>query len=153
MDFKFHTTDRVATAIPMTPKAKAWLKEAYKVPEGRSVAMNKGMFMEFSRQVMERGMSLQATDTNSSIEVRENGGASFNGRDGVDTFRAAALASMLGGMAKGLRFRACTPTRALEMATAYTGVKYKRGEYQRAHDDVAAWVQSNKEAVAGVRHG
>lgn len=73
---------------------------------------------------------------------------SFVGPDAIQIFRAAALASAMGLYKVGIRpNRHLSATQALKMATEYTGVKYKRGEYDRARDDLSAWVQRAKAVI------
>lgn len=58
----------------------------------------------------------------------------FNGPAGVSIFRATALASGLRLYAKtGMKpNRAWTPTAMLKTAESITGLKFKRGEYEKA---------------------
>lgn len=62
--------------------------------------------------------------------------------ENVNRFAIVVLASALKLYAKtGMRAnRAYTPTNMLKTATAHTGIKYKRGDYMRAHDDLRALI-------------
>ena len=63
----------------------------------------------------------------------------FTGPEEVSRFVLVTLKSGLKLYAKtGIKpNRAWTPTRMLAKATEFTGVKYRRGEYMKAHDDLA----------------
>ena len=69
----------------------------------------------------------------------------FVGKSGVDTFRAVALRSGLSLYAKtGMKpNRAWTPGNMLKAAGEITGVKYRRGEYQRAIAHLTTWLETN----------
>ena len=66
----------------------------------------------------------------------------FVGRDGVNTYRAAALKAGLKLYAlHGIKpNRGWTPTAMLRAAGQITGKTYKRGEYERAISDLGAWL-------------
>lgn len=88
--------------------------------------------------------------SDSHIEYNAKGDAvSFVGPDAVNMFRAATLASALKLYAatKMLPTRGVTASGMLKLASEYTGKKYKRGEYQKAADDVGQWVQTMKAAL------
>lgn len=62
---------------------------------------------------------------------------SYSGENAVDAFRIRTLSSALKLLSVGITpTRGLTMTRALGMATQYTGQKYKRTEVQRARDDL-----------------
>lgn len=77
------------------------------------------------------------------------GHTSFVGPDAVAFFRATVLASGLELYTKhGIRpSRMWTPTTMLKAASEITGKRYRRGEYQKAADDVRLWAQTMKAAL------
>jgi hypothetical protein len=86
--------------------------------------------------------------TDSEIKHFADGGASFVGRDAVEIVRVATLMSAIGLLSKGITpTRGLTMTKALAMATPYTGKKYKRTEAEAARKDLKAWVELMKSAV------
>jgi hypothetical protein len=69
----------------------------------------------------------------------------FEGKAGVDTYRAIALKHGLKlylntGMKPN---RAWTPTNMLKAAGAITGHTYRRSQYAQAIADLEAWIQIN----------
>lgn len=76
--------------------------------------------------------------TDSSITYDANGNAtSFNGPAAVDLYRIQALRSALSLLSVGIApTRGMTMTKALAMATEYTGKKYKRTQAAIARDDL-----------------
>jgi hypothetical protein len=94
------------------------------------------------------GLFLERHQMNGQIRYNEKGDAqSFSGENAVDIFRAATLASALGLLKVGIGIRGLTKTRALMMATEYTGVKYKRGEFDKARDDLKKIIALRKQHV------
>lgn len=84
----------------------------------------------------------------SAITYHESGAVSFVGPDAVEVFRAACLASAMGLYKAGIRFAGTmTGAEALKDASRYTGQKYKRGEYDRARNDLRVWVDAMKAAL------
>lgn len=77
---------------------------------------------------------------------RTKTGTVFVGSD-VDIFAACTLASGLRLYAKTKMQpnRNWTPTKMLKNATKYTGNKYKRGEYEKAADEVQAFANEAKQ--------
>ncbi len=62
---------------------------------------------------------------------------SFNGENAVDLFRIRVLSSGLGLLSKGISpTRGFTLSKALLMATQYTGKKYKRTQVEQAREDL-----------------
>jgi hypothetical protein len=47
----------------------------------------------------------------------------------------------------GLSIRGITKTGLLKIASEYTGVKYKRGEYEKAREDLTTWIETMKLAL------
>lgn len=86
---------------------------------------------------------------NKSEIVLNNGSTTFAGPDAVNLFRAISLKSSLSLYAKcGMRpTRMVTPTMMLQMATEYTGKKYKRSQHAQAAADMNAWIQTMKTAL------
>lgn len=64
----------------------------------------------------------------------------FDGPDAVSVYAMRVLASGLALYAKTgmIPNRAYTPTKMLSRASEYTGVRYKRGQYQEAADALVA---------------
>lgn len=77
------------------------------------------------------------------------GGTSFVGPDAVELFRVAVLASAMGLYKAGIKpsRNAMTGPQALKDASRYTGVTYKRGEYDRAKADLKVWIETMKSAL------
>lgn len=79
---------------------------------------------------------------------------SFSGKDAVEVFRAATLASAIGLLAKGIKpTRGLTMKKALAMAERYTGRTYKRTEWEQARADIRVWVQTMKSALPTTQDG
>lgn len=90
------------------------------------------------------------TTEQSRIGTNAKGDAvSFSGPAAVDLFRAAALASALCLLSKGLGFssRMMGKTQMLKEASKYTGKTYKRGEYLKAKDDLSEVIAAKKAAI------
>lgn len=85
----------------------------------------------------------------SSITYNANGDAvCFNGPDAVRLYQAAALASGIGLLQKGIKpTRGWTMKAALAKATQITGKPYKRSEAAKAQADLRVWVQTMKAAL------
>lgn len=77
------------------------------------------------------------------------GGVAFVGPEAVNLFGAIALKTALVGYAKFKMQpnRHYTPTRMLDAAGRIVGRKYKRGEYMRAADDLAAWIETARASI------
>ncbi|QDP61561.1 MAG: hypothetical protein Tp138OMZ00d2C19078261_22 [Prokaryotic dsDNA virus sp.] len=69
----------------------------------------------------------------------------FTGKEGVQTFRAAALkAGIRLYIRTGMKpNRAWTITNMLRAAGEITGKKYKRGQGEQAMTDLEAWLEEN----------
>ena len=80
---------------------------------------------------------------------REGQATAFVGPDAVAVFQAAALATGIRLMAKGIRpHRSWTSMKvALAQATRYTGQAYKRTEHERACADLKTWIETMKSAL------
>lgn len=90
----------------------------------------------------------------SHIVVGQDGKcSSFVGADAVNYVRAEFLASALKLYAAcGIRpTRGVGPKSMLDMATGYTGIKYKRGQYLSAATDVKKWADEMKAAIPKVQ--
>lgn len=85
----------------------------------------------------------------SNISYDTNGNARcFSGKDAVEVFRAATLASALGLLSKGIcPTRGFTAKKAFAMVKEYTGQTYKRGEFDRARSDLKVWIETMKSAI------
>lgn len=88
------------------------------------------------------------TDSHITYSAKGNG-VHFVGPDAVELFRVACLASAMGlYKAKINPGRGCmTGPQALKDATRYTGVSYKRGEYDLARADLKVWIETMKSAI------
>lgn len=87
------------------------------------------------------------------ITYDKNGDArSFTGREAVDVFAMAVIASGLRLYAKTRMQpnRAYTPTAMLRAAERHTGRKFKRGQYLEAAEALSARVQSEKARIAAL---
>lgn len=91
---------------------------------------------------------------NSYIGVTNGKCTSFTGPDATNYFRAEMLANCLRLYAKsGIQpTRSVGPTQMLRMATGYTGIKYKRGQYESAAVDVKKWADEMKAALPKVEN-
>jgi hypothetical protein len=88
----------------------------------------------------------------SSITYDKDGNAtSFNGPAAVDLYRIQTLRSALSLLSKGITpTRGLTMTKALGMATEYTGTKYKRTQAHIARDDLQLLYTQRLAAVTKV---
>ncbi|MFM7012574.1 MAG: hypothetical protein ACKO0Z_25125 [Betaproteobacteria bacterium] len=82
------------------------------------------------------------------IALTGNGGATFAGARGVDAFRIQTLINGLNGYVKFnmIPTRGVTITRMLNMASDYTGKRYKRGEGLKAASDLAELLKGRLES-------
>lgn len=80
---------------------------------------------------------------NSTITTTSSGAVVCSGRAAVDVFRAKTLATALRLYAKtGMKVnRAYTPTNMLATATAITGEKFKRGQFEQAAEALTKWAE------------
>lgn len=76
-------------------------------------------------------------------------GVSFSGKEAVEVCRVATLISAikLSGKTGMVITRGFTLTKGLKMATTYTKVQYKRTEWQKAVDDLTAWMELMKSTI------
>lgn len=89
---------------------------------------------------------------NSQITVSK-GGMCFEGKDATELFRVATLRSALGLLKVGITpTRGLTITKALAMATPYTGKKYKRTEIETARADLHTWCELMKSSIPVVHN-
>lgn len=58
----------------------------------------------------------------------------------IQLARAASIKACLGMMKAGLKHSRISNGRMLELASEFTGVKYKRGEYEKAREDLQIWI-------------
>ena len=92
----------------------------------------------------------------SHIGVTGDKCTSFVGSDAVNYVRAELLASSLkmyvssGG--RIIPTRGVGITKMLQMATGYTGKKYKRTEASKAADDVKKWADEMKAALPKIKN-
>jgi hypothetical protein len=76
------------------------------------------------------------------------GGTMFVGTDAISLYRASMVCAGLGLFKSGIRpSRGWTLTKALRIATEYTGKPYKRTEVDRARADLKIWIDTMKCAM------
>ena len=79
-------------------------------------------------------------------------GTMFSGDNSVRLFQAIALKQALKLHAKGIRVNRHTTNRnLLDLATNFTGRKYKKTELEAASIDIEAWIEKAKE-TADIRY-
>lgn len=89
------------------------------------------------------------SNDDSSITYNAKGDAvTFVGPDAVSLYRAAVIRSSIGLLAKGITpTRGLTSKKAFALATEITKKPYKRGEHQKAMDDLKLWCDTMKAAL------
>lgn len=89
----------------------------------------------------------------SYIVVNSGRVTSYVGEDATNLVRAMTIKHALKFYAATgmLVTRGATPTRLLQMASEYTGKKYKRGEHRKAAEDVAVWVETMRAALPVIK--
>lgn len=87
--------------------------------------------------------------TQSSIHIGRNGAMSFNGYDATNLYRANVIRQGIKlHMATGMILtRGATITKLFGMASEYTGIKYKRGQHEKAIADMTAWIDAAKASI------
>lgn len=82
-----------------------------------------------------------------------NGGTTFAGEAAVSVYQASVIASALKLYAntKMQVNRAYTPTTMLKTAERITGIKFKRGEYMKAHDELKKWASAQIGTTVNVK--
>ena len=76
------------------------------------------------------------------------GGTMFVGPDAMRLFQAVTLHSGLGLLQKGIKpARHWTMTKALQLATSYTGKPYKRSQAEMARADLLVWIDEMRAAL------
>lgn len=83
----------------------------------------------------------------SSVTITKSGGIMFSGPDAVNLARAISVKSALRLAMAGLTVRGVTKTGLLKIASEYTGKQYKRGEYEKAREDLTTWIETMKLAL------
>lgn len=90
-------------------------------------------------------MDVKYIDTSNRITFKNGEAQSFVGPKAVDAFRIATLKSAIRLLKVGITpTRGLTMTKALKMATEYTGAKYKRTETDKALNDLSAVLDKRK---------
>lgn len=85
--------------------------------------------------------------TDSYIAIRP-GSTSYVGHDATRLLHARTVFHALKACQRGMRLtRTATPTRTFALATAITGKAYKRGQYDRAMEDVRQWIVAMEAAI------
>jgi len=81
--------------------------------------------------------------------TRFPGGMSFVGPDATSLLRAIQLRAgiKLHKVSGLIPTRGVTITRMFTLATDYTGQTYKRGEHDRAVEDLTVWIETMKSAI------
>lgn len=89
---------------------------------------------------------------NSTITKTDSNAVVFAGRPAVEVFRAKTLATALRLYAKtGMKVnRAYTPTNMLATATAITGEKFKRGQFEQAAEALTKWAEAQQGTTVNV---
>ncbi len=78
--------------------------------------------------------------TDSYVHVTKGTATAFVGHDAIELLRARTLIQALKAAKVGMRLtRTATPMKMLAMASTFTGKSYKRGEYDRAIEDMRQW--------------
>lgn len=83
----------------------------------------------------------------SSVTITQSGGIMFSGPDAVNLYRAMSLRASLRIVGIGMSIKGVSKTRLLQLASEYTGVKYKRSEYEKAREDLTTWIETMKLAL------
>lgn len=84
---------------------------------------------------------------NDSIVSISNGGMMFSGPDAVNLYRAMSVRASLRIVGIGMSIKGVSKTRLLKIASEYTGKQYKRGEYEKAREDLTTWIETMKLAL------
>ena len=85
----------------------------------------------------------------SELHTRDGQVVAYVGPDATELFRAKAIkaAISLHGKTGMIPTRGVTITKLFAMAQGYTGKKYKRGEHDRAVNDLAVWINTMASAL------
>jgi hypothetical protein len=76
-----------------------------------------------------------------------NGGVMFAGPDAVNLYRAMSVRASLRIVGIGMSIKGVSKTGLLKIASEYTGKQYKRGEYEKAREDLTTWIETMKLAL------
>lgn len=95
---------------------------------------------------------METTMNDDKIVYNKDGSLSaLHGKDAVSLMRVATIICCLkmaiATNGRMILTRGATPTRLLQMATEYTGQKYKRTEKERAIQDLKVWMETMKSAL------
>lgn len=81
-----------------------------------------------------------------------NSGTMFSGDESMRIYQAIAVKHALKLHSKGIKVNRHTTNKILlDLATNFTGKKYKRTDLMTASDDVAAWIDKARE-TADIRY-
>lgn len=84
----------------------------------------------------------------SYIAKHGDGVTAFVGQDATRLMHARTVYIALKACKAGMRLtRTATPTRCFELASAISGKRYKRGQYDQAMADVRAWIVTMEAAL------
>lgn len=88
-----------------------------------------------------------------STITANNGAIMCSGEAAVQVFRAKTIATALRLYAKtGMKVnRAYTPTNMLTTATAITGQKFKRGQFEQAAQALTEWAEAQNGVTVNVK--
>jgi len=88
----------------------------------------------------------------SYIAKRGEGITAYIGHDATRLAHAKTVYIALRACKAGMRLtRAATPTRCFQLASAISGKRYKRGQYDQAIADVRAWIVTMEAALPVVQ--
>jgi len=76
-----------------------------------------------------------------------NSGVMFSGTDAVNLYRAMSVRASLRIVGIGMSIKGVSKTGLLKIASEYTGKQYKRGEYEKAREDLTTWIETMKLAL------
>ena len=76
-----------------------------------------------------------------------NGGVMFAGPDAVNLYRAMSVRASLRIVGIGMSIKGVSKRGLLKIASEYTGKQYKRGEYEKAREDLTTWIETMKLAL------
>lgn len=75
------------------------------------------------------------------------GAVMLEGPDATRLAHVVALRGYIGLLSSGIGVRGLSLTKALRMATKYTGQTYRRTEVERARADLLVWCETMKSSI------
>ena len=76
-----------------------------------------------------------------------NSGVMFSGTDAVNLYRAMSVRASLRIVGIGMSIKGVSKTGLLKIASEYAGKQDKRGEYEKAREDLTTWIETMKLAL------